>query len=492
MPDAPAVLTAEGTLSYAELDRAVSWTAGSFRKAGLGPGDMAGIYLSGQVQHLVTSLALARLGAGQVAFDGSDPPRLRQELARRLKIAATVAEKSAAVETGNPRVDPPAGSLRELKRLKPDAVETADDGALPCLTMRSSGTTGVPKAGLLTHEIVQARLGTFGYEMPDGPGCRYMPLINISFDSAKQRVFHCLTSGGCLAFHEGRGVHASIDFVAEHRITYIDCVPRHAAELLKAAKENEILFPGIAAFRVGSTMVPEALRTDIQRRLTPNLYVAYGSNEVGVISMAPPALVQSVPGVVGKLVPGMEAEITGDDGNPLPSGAVGKVRLKSAGMIGSYVEEPAETALVFRDGWFYPGDLAEFTPDGALIHHGRADEMMILDGINIYPAEIENALLRHPAVAEAAVFPIRSVARGDVPVAAVVTKSQVPVDALRSHCRSWLGAHTPPGLMIVSKLPRNAVGKVLKNELARLFHRQIDNRQSEHSPDRGGGTRDPD
>ena len=164
--------------------------------------------------------------------------------------------------------------------------------------------------------------------------------------------------------------------------------------------------------------------------------------------------------------------------------------MKSAGMISGYVDEPAETTQAFRDGWFYAGDLAEFTPDGELIHHGRADDLMILDGINIYPGEIENVLLRHPAVAEAAAFPIRSVARGDIPIAAVITKSQASEDELLSHCRSWLGLHAPHGLMIVPKLPRNAVGKLLKNELVRLFRRQLGKRQSEHSPDRGIRTRD--
>ena len=490
IPDAPAVLTAEATLSYAELDRAVSWTAGSFKKAGLAPGDIVGIHLSNQAQHLITSLALARLGVGQIAFDGSDPPRLQRELARRLKIVATVADPSTMFETWTPRVDPPADRLRDLKRLNLVNVEAANDGALPFLVLRSSGTTGVPKVGLLTHEAAHARLEPHAHELPDGPGCRFLSLIDISFHSVKQRAFRCVTSGACLALHEGLEAQALIDFIAKHRINYLDGVPIHAVELLKVAKENEILFPGVEAFRVSSTVVHEVLRKDIQKRLTPNLYIGYGSNEMGAISTAPPALVRSVPGVVGKVVPGMQAEIIDDEGKLLRSGRVGKVRLKSAGMISGYVDEPAETTLAFRDGWFYAGDLAEFTPDGELIHHGRADDLMILDGINIYPVEIENVLLRHPAIAEAAAFPIRSVARGDIPIAAVVTKSQASEDELLSHCRSWLGLHAPHGLMIVPKLPRNAVGKLLKNELVRLFRRQLGKRQSKHSPDRGNRTRD--
>lgn len=94
---------------------------------------------------------------------------------------------------------------------------------------------------------------------------------------------------------------------------------------------------------------------------------------------------------------------------------------------------------------------------------------MIFNGINIHPAEIENTLLRHPAVSEAAAFAIQSEPHGDIPVVAVVIKSPVLAEELYSHCRSWLGLRSPQGLAIVPKLPRNAAGKVLKHELPKMF-----------------------
>ena len=102
----------------------------------------------------------------------------------------------------------------------------------------------------------------------------------------------------------------------------------------------------------------------------------------------------------------------------------------------------------------------------------RMYDLMILDGINIYPAEIENVLLHHPAVAEAAAFPLRSVARGDTPIAAIVTKQQTTTAELLSHCRDRLGVHAPHDLIFVSKMPQNAVGKIIKNELLIEYRRQ--------------------
>ncbi len=211
---------------------------------------------------------------------------------------------------------------------------------------------------------------------------------------------------------------------------------------------------------MSSTVVPEALRARIRERFTPNLYISYGTNETGTVTLAGPELVGAVPGIVGHLIPGMEAEIIDGAGNRLDPGEEGRLRVRSAGMVTGYLNDGEATARAFLDGCFDTGDLAVFTDGGALIHKGRADDMMIYDGINIYPGEIENALLNHLVVAEVAAFSLRSSELGDIPFAAVVIKSQASEEDLISHCRSWLGAHAPAGIMIVPKLPRNAVGKV--------------------------------
>ena len=475
-PDAPAVLTAEGSLSFAELDRAVSWAAASFRKAGLAPGDIAGINLPSQTQHLITSLALARLGAGQLSFHDSDPPKLRQELVRRVGMAATVADGSIETGTQTGLVDPPPASLRDLKGLEPVEVAVASDGELPLLLQRTSGTTtGIPNVGRLTHAAAHKRFKSFPFGLvAEGPGSRYLALSSLSFDGTKYNNLRSLMTGECVAFLERRNTpQALVDFVTEHRINNLACVPVHAATLLGIAKEGTILLPDVEAFILSSTLIPQAIRENVQKRLTPNLFIGCGMMEIGYVAMAPPALVRNVPGVIGKLLPGVQGEVVDEDGNPLPPGKAGRLRLKSAGMIEGYVDAPDDTARAFRDGWFYSGDLAEFTVDGALIHHGRADDLMIFDGINIFPAEIENVLLRHPAVSEAAAFPIHSVARGDIPIAAVVTRSQVTADELKSHCQSWLGVRAPQSLVVVSRLPRNAAGKVMKHELAAEFQRRL-------------------
>jgi len=134
-----------------------------------------------------------------------------------------------------------------------------------------------------------------------------------------------------------------------------------------------------------------------------------------------------------------------------------------------YIGRPEETARDFQDGRFLSSDLASFTEADELVHHGRADDLMIFDGINIFPAEIENVLLHHPAVTEAAAFPVPSTARGEIPAAAVVVSNNVEENELLAHCEQWLGQHKPHAVKIVSEFPHKTSGKVAKDVLAQLF-----------------------
>jgi acyl-coenzyme A synthetase/AMP-(fatty) acid ligase len=458
-PDAPAVLTPRSSLTYGELVKSVSFGAARFKRDGLAPGDIVALALSSQLEHLVASLGLARLGVGQISLHPSDSPALRRELERRLGIATTIT--SVPMES------------RALPARHPDTPFAAsEDGRLPFLVKRTSGTTvDAPKLAVLTHGMAHPWLYDFDDGLPEGAGHRFLSLIPVSFTGAVHAVLRCLSLGGCLALPDGiTGYRALVRFIIRHRIDFLAGGPVHAAGLLKLANDGgKRLLPQVKAFRVSTTLIPEPVRKAIRERLTPNLFIFYGTTEVGALTLAAPDLVARVPGVVGFPVRGVEIQVVDADGRPQPAGRPGLVRARSAGMIREYLGDPAETARVFRDGWFHSSDLAEFTPEGALIHHGRADDLMIFDGINIHPAEIESALLKHPAVAEAAAFSIKSLARGDVPHVAVVLKGKANSRELLAHCRSWLGARSPSGVMKVRELPRNAAGKVVRRELEALW-----------------------
>jgi len=136
-----------------------------------------------------------------------------------------------------------------------------------------------------------------------------------------------------------------------------------------------------------------------------------------------------------------------------------------------YHGDPIATARHFRSGWFYPKDLGCLTAAGALRLYGRADDMMNLNGIKIFPAEIERVLEAHPAVKAAAAFSKWSAAHGDIPLAAVELHdaASVTADELLEQARERLGMRAPRRILVLETLPRNASGKVVKRELVDLL-----------------------
>ena len=174
---------------------------------------------------------------------------------------------------------------------------------------------------------------------------------------------------------------------------------------------------------------------------------------------------------VGIPAPWVELEIVDGDGRALPAGEVGELRVRSECMTHEYYGDPVATSRHFRNGWFYPGDLASLTAGGALCLHGRADDMMTLNSIKIFPAEIERVLEEHPGVKAAAAFARSSEAHGDIPVAAVELHAAARIggDELMALRRERLGVRAPRKIIVVDALPRNAAGKILKHELIDLI-----------------------
>jgi long-chain acyl-CoA synthetase len=144
-------------------------------------------------------------------------------------------------------------------------------------------------------------------------------------------------------------------------------------------------------------------------------------------------------------------------------------------MASGYVDNPQQSALRFRDGWFYPGDLGLLRGDGQLVVQGRHDDMIVLNGLNIFPAEIERVLERHPAVAEAAALPLASLVHGQIPVAAVVLRPGEEVSAadLRRYCHQQLGLRAPRRVLVIERLPKNSQGKTVKKDLVACFQPDV-------------------
>jgi len=221
-------------------------------------------------------------------------------------------------------------------------------------------------------------------------------------------------------------------------------------------------------FVSGSAPLPAHIHEAFRARFGHTILERYGMSEALMI-MTNPYEGERRAGTVGSPFPGVSARIVGDDGTIVADGDVGEVQVRSPSLIREYWRRPDATAAAFQDGWFKTGDLAVRSADGYYTLRGRKGDMIISGGFNIYPREIEELLLEDPRVREAAVVGIANEARGEVPVAYVVTDESLDIAELTARCRDQLASFkVPRAFARVDALPRTALGKVQKHLLPPL------------------------
>jgi acyl-CoA synthetase (AMP-forming)/AMP-acid ligase II len=254
--------------------------------------------------------------------------------------------------------------------------------------------------------------------------------------------------------------------INEREITSLFLVPTLLRRLLDVPRASTPLFPKLRLLiNSGSSLYPEERRR-IMAELSPNFYNFYSTTEGGGISLLRPEHPDEASMSVGRPVFGTEVQVVDHDHQLVPTGTVGRIRYRGGSVANSFHRNPEETAVAFHDGWYYPGDLGHFDANGFLYLTGRAKDMIIRGGINIYPAEIEETLLAHPAVTDAAVVAWPASERGEEVAAFVVRRSEVSEFELLEHCRQTLASYKlPKGIFFVDELPRSGMGKVLKPKL---------------------------
>lgn len=471
-PDRVAVIVEDRRIAFSELVRDMDRLALWFDRQGLGPGDVVGLSVSDNYEHLVAYLALFRLGCPQVCLATFDPAEMRAGVARQCEVSAIVAESAALALPDRPVLVPDFAALLSDSPAQAGVLPTPDPDEV-ALLLPSSGTTGRPKivpasqSQLLVMaprywEIATGMTGYFAASMEFGP--------------ARRHNLGTLILGRTVIMARKRELARPDRVCHELSVGMLSLNNMQARSLIDAAGgEASPLLPPETVFRVGGSALEPRLRDDILRIVTPNLYAAYGATEVYRISVAGPELHRQGHTGVGRPLSDTAVEILDDDGNPLPAGRVGQVRVRTPGMATGYYRDPEQTARAFRDGWYHTGDMGVLSEDGLLYLEGRIDDMMSLNSVNVFPREIETVIDSFPGVLECAAFPVRSPIHGDIPMAAVKAVPGTDLHALHLHCRAKLGIRAPRKLLAVSALPRNDAGKVVRRELARLFDPRREN-----------------
>ena len=455
-PDGPAVITVDRRIGNAELWSESAALAEWLVRQGFAPGQTVGITVRDEYRNFVAMLGATIAGLPHVGLATFDPPAYRSAIAGRLGLAAVLVDKP---ENGLPGFATVAldAELPPGRDSVPRSRPGDDD---VCIYVTTSGTTGLPKIVPLSHR--QLHLQGITFQGTPHPETLYRP-SSIEFSSSRKQRLYCLSYGGTNVFVDPQR-NDVVETCSRLPVTELGISAAQARALVDRPLADMRL-PDATGIRIVGSPVPQPLRRDIAERLSPRLSVGFGATEFGAVATALPGDHDRHPATVGRIHAGVDLAIVDEDDQPVPPGKSGRIRLRSAGMATHYHDDDVANAAAFRNGWFYSGDIGHLGEAGDLRFDGRADDMMILASINIFPAEIERVVEQLPGVVECAAFAMKSGEFGDVPLLAVVTDGTLRSESILAEARRALGLRAPRKVFIVDKLPRNSAGKLQRNLL---------------------------
>jgi acyl-CoA synthetase (AMP-forming)/AMP-acid ligase II len=337
----------------------------------------------------------------------------------------------------------------------------------------TSGTTGNPKGAMLTHRQAIALYTTWSELAGLRAGDRYL-LVNPFFHTFgyKAGVLACLLRGATIVPQPVFDVDATLRLIESERITVMPGPPTLYTSILNHPDRDRYDLRSLRVAVTGATTVPVTLIERLHAELAlETVLTAYGLTETaGTATMCRPGdPPRTVATRCGAAVPGVEIAVVDAGGRPLPAGEPGEVLIRGYNVMRGYLDDPdATAAAIDADGWLHTGDIGVLDERGYLRITDRLKDMFIAGGFNVYPAEIEQVLVRHDAVAEVAVVGVPDERLGEVGRAVVVLRPGRTADAaeLIAHCRDRLANYKVPRTVeFVPALPRNASGKVVKSAL---------------------------
>jgi acyl-CoA synthetase (AMP-forming)/AMP-acid ligase II len=497
--DRPAVADGDTRLTYADLhDRAQAFGA-ALVDAGVGAGDRVAVWAPNSAEWIVALLGLLRAGAVLVPvntrFKGAEAADILARSRARALVTVTdfLGTDNLAMLRATGTDLPDLETVVVARGPAPDGAEpwdaflsrasdasraevdrrSADVGAsYPSDILFTSGTTGRPKGVVMTHGRT-LRVATDWVAMTGlGPDDRYL-MVNPYFHmfGLKAGILACVAAGAAMLPEPVFDVDRVLARVAGEQVTVLPGPPTLYQSILDHDDRDRHDLSSLRVAVTGAADIPVTLIRRIVDELPfPTVVSGYGLTEAGTASATGPEDdPETVATTVGRARPGFEIRIAGDGDRDVPAGETGEILLRGPSVMAGYLDDPAATAQALSpDGWLRTGDLGVLDDRGYLRIVGRSKDMFIVGGFNAYPAEIEDHLLRHPEVRQAAVIGIPDQRLGEVGMAFVVTRSGDPAVGadILAWCRDEIANYkVPRAIEVVDELPVNATGKVVKDEL---------------------------
>ncbi len=356
---------------------------------------------------------------------------------------------------------------------EPEADVHEDDIFMQLYT---SGTTGRPKGVMLTHGNLIANSRNTIVELQLDRNCNLLGILPM-FHIAISVVFTVVMIGAKVTFLHGFDLTAILETIEKERITALGFTPIMFLFLLEHPTIDQYDLSSVKDIIYATAPMPPDLLTRCMKKLNCNFIQFFGMTEMSpVMTMlvaedhvleGPEYKVRWL-GSAGRPVMDVEVKIVDEEGNACPPGVTGEIIGRGPTVMKGYHKLPAETARAIRDGWYHTGDMGYFDDHGYLFIADRKTDMIISGGENIYPREVEEAILEMEGIMDVAVIGVPDDAWGEAVKAVIVKRpgSDVTEDEVIDHCKHCIASYKKPKTVdFVETMPRSAMGKILKHEL---------------------------
>lgn len=499
-PGEVALLSNQRSLSWRELEDASSRLAAGYRGLGLEAGDRVASLMPNRVDLVVHYLACFKaeliatpLNYRYTATEIDHALRVSgarvllahveragdvaaSELASGLGLGAIAYRDAEPLPQGNeePATDGDAGWAHDFHRLleaEPLPRVSGDpDPGEPAVIFFTSGSTGPAKGVTHTRETLRWMIAAAAAAFELGPEDVFLPGSSMSHVGSFLWTLATLSVAGRVVVARATDAHELLPLLRDQQPTVLAMIPAALSALIHDHGLRPGDFASLRVCRAGADKVSTELLTEFAAAAGFPIVEGYGMTEVGLATLNPPSG-EIRQGSIGTPIGGFRIELRGEDGGPIEGEEVGRIWIESRSRMSGYWEAPEATAEVVVDGWLDSGDLARADADGYLWFFGRKKQVIVHDGSNISPYEVEGALVDHPAVALAGAVGIHDTVHGEN-VRAYVTLAEgaeKPSAAdLIVHCRERIGYKAPEEVVFLDEMPLNPTGKIDRVGLKRM------------------------
>lgn len=464
-------------VTYSQLQEQVRNYRNYFYMSGIRAGDNVGLFSRNSVEFVYSYMAIVSLGAvvvpinfqltaREIAYIVKDAQMKQLISMERLAIDSEL-EHQGYMQEVSQHILPEIKQVLEQKTLpNAPAIDNDFDENNPCVVIYTSGTTGSPKGAVLTHKNLISNASAFKKVLPvtaaDNVLC-VLPLYHCFAWTCT--ILNSLLCGASITILEAFAPKETIAVIKEYGVTVIYGVPPMYNYFIRVGNPEDLA--GVKIFISGGASLPEKVAQQFADKYGTKIIEGYGLSEASPVVTLNPVQKPKYCSI-GKALPGLEVKVVDSKGEVLPPGVVGEIAVRGPSVMQGYFNLPDESARTLKDGWLHTGDLAYQDTEGYFFVVDRLKDLIISNGENIYPREIEELLYAYPGIIEASVIGVADELRGQVARAYIVLAEGHSFNkkAVREYLQNNIAAYKlPRDFIIVDALPKNQTGKILKRVL---------------------------